>query len=183
LDVSDLTRPKGLPRAGFTPADTMAHGRMTRRYRLTVDASLLPQSACNPRLGVRELGPLGPNPTTATADTVLRIDQRHWVCRSGQIIPGQLLRRPYTGGPSTHTHWTDIVDRVPSSGLAVDSAPHVLAVDRRKPESGQAQIHVQSRHDPARPPLLVAQTADSSAVRTGGRVLPQIDRRSLYSNR
>lgn len=101
--------------AGFPPTDSMAHGRMTRRHRLTVDANLLSQPARHPRLGVRELDPLGANPAVATDDAALPIDQRDRVGRPRQIIPDSLRHRPYAARPAATA-----AARVPSPPAPLD---------------------------------------------------------------
>ena len=190
---------KGLLRAPrLAPAHAMAHGGMTGRHRLTVHPNLLPQPTGDARLGVRELDPLGSNPAAVSADAALLIDQRHGVCRPGQIIPGPLLHRPYPGGPSTTS--TARISSTASHEVDPQSTRRltVFTFDRRHPKTGQAQnprtisprSHASSlvgstsrendtgwsgakwdRCPTSRPP---SRPPTPSAVRAGGRVLPHI---------
>ena len=78
----------------------MAHGRMTRRHRLTVHADLLPQPTRDARLRVREFDPLCANPAAATNDAALAIDERDRMGCPRQIIPGPLLHRSHAARAS-----------------------------------------------------------------------------------
>jgi hypothetical protein len=62
---------------GLVPADTVAHRRVTRRHRLTVQPDLLPQASGDPRFRISELDPLSPNAAPRTDDAPLQIDERY----------------------------------------------------------------------------------------------------------
>ena len=88
-------------RAGLCPSSPMADRGVTRGHRLTIHADLLPQAPGDARLRIRELTALGPNPTAATDDAALRINERHGMRCPRQIVPGALLHRPHAADPST----------------------------------------------------------------------------------
>jgi hypothetical protein len=129
--------PLGAP--GFAPAHSMADRGVTRGHRLTIHADLLPQAPGDARLRIRELTALGPNPTAATDDAALRINERHGMRCPRQIVPGALLHRPHAADPST-TSTAGVSPPVAfqmhpkSSGPAVVRTLNVL-----HPKSGQAQ--------------------------------------------
>ena len=170
---------------------------MTRRHRLTVHANLLAQSPRDPRFRIREVDPLGPNSTPPTDHTTLLIHKRHRMCGPGQIVPGPLLRRSHARRAPT----TPTAGIAPAAPLHMDLQSTVrllFPLDPHDPESGQAKnprtipprshasslvgsttrettpggpvpsgIALSTSRPPSRPPT-------PSAVRAGGRVLPQI---------
>lgn len=185
----------GAPR--LAPADTVAHRGMTGRHRLAIDADLLPQAPRDARFG-------SANSRRSVRIPQRRQSTRRWRYTSvtGRAAHGRSspvrsradrtrrVRRPQLLHGSRRGPRRSI--RIYIRPVAAVSSPSTRST--RNP--GSPRIHVQSRRDPTRPPWLVAQqerttpggakwdrTSRSgspsrppipSAVRAGGRVLPQI---------
>ena len=134
---------------GFAPADAVAHGRLTGRHRLTVQADQLPEASGDPGLRIRELDALRPNAARPTHNPPLGVGERHPMGRPRQVVPGPISTRPDLAAPSATA----------AAGVAAHAAPlkanHQaparvgLHPDHSKPRQPQNPRTIASRSHPS----------------------------------
>ena len=115
---SQLARNAFSARRALPPADAVPHGCVTGRHRLTVHPDLLSQMPTDACLRIRELHALGAEAARPAEDPALWIDERHVMCRPGQVVPRAIpLRSDPSGASATSPA------RVPTDAPSLKSRP------------------------------------------------------------
>jgi hypothetical protein len=113
---------------------------VTRRHRLGVEADRLAQAPRDAPLRVRELDPLGPDPTPRAGHPSLTRDQRQRMPRPRQVIPRPIPCRPHPTGASPAA-----TARIPSGTASLHPNPHpsvrggLVPLHLLHPEAGRPQ--------------------------------------------